>query len=295
MSKKYGNIIYIATGMAIFFGIFFAYNAYVFVRHWFDGRNSLASAQMAQQVFDGWISEADVPVVAKPSPLPSPFPLPSPPPQSAASGADTETETAVPEIPEEQEEQEQELLLLGEMREMTGNEDIVAYLHVPGTNISSVVLQGSDNSFYLDHDMFREPNMHGAFFLDYTNFPDFSGKNNIIYGHNMRNGTMFHNLRYFMDAPFFEENRYIKIFTDEETLTYEIFAAFSTHTSFNYIKTEFEPAEFEEFLDELTHMNFHETDFYLNADDRVLILSTCTGQGADMRFVVAGRLCAELT
>ena len=176
-------------------------------------------------------------------------------------------------------------------RELTGNDDIVAYIHIEGTNISNVVLQGADNVFYLNRDVNMQPNVNGSLFLDFENSPDFSDRNSVIYGHNMRNGTMFHNLRYFMGSDFFDANRYIVIVTENEILTYEIFSAFSTRTDFEYIQVDFyDDEDYLQLVNELRRRSVHEKDIHVNADDRILILSTCTNTARDMRFVVAGVL-----
>jgi len=176
-------------------------------------------------------------------------------------------------------------------REITGNADIVAYIHVDGTNISHAVLQGEDNEFYLYRDINRQPNVNGSIFLDYANSPYFDDRNSIIYGHNMRNGEMFHNIRYFMNLDFFQENRYITIITEHEILTYEIFSAFSTRVDFEYIQVDFyDDDDFLRLLSEVQRRCIHGTESLLGVDDRILILSTCTNVEQDTRIVVAAFL-----
>ena len=176
------------------------------------------------------------------------------------------------------------------LRERTGNNDVIAYLYIPDTNISYAVLQSTDNDYYLHHDMYGNPSTYGALFLDYSNCPDFSDKNSVIYGHNMRNYTMFHNLRYFMDEDYFRRHRHARIITEHFYLVYEIFSAFSTDTRFNYIQTHFEEMEFESFVDALNGMSYHNFGAGAVYGDTILILSTCTNLNPDTRYVVAARL-----
>ena len=82
------------------------------------------------------------------------------------------------------------------------NSDIVAWIRIPGVLDYSVV-QGTDNSYYLHHTFRREYNIAGSVFLDARNKADFSDSKNIIYGHNMRDGSMFHVLRDFQDLDFY--------------------------------------------------------------------------------------------
>ena len=175
-------------------------------------------------------------------------------------------------------------------REAVGNDDIVAYISLPGTNISHAVLQHTDNDFYLYHDMYGNPNPHGAIFLHFANNPDFSDKNTVIFGHNMRSRTMFHDLRHFADSEFFNQNRYINIITVNNHLTYEIFAAFTTHIEFNYLQVQFREGEFESLIEELKYRNYHHSDIIVGIDDYILLLSTCTNVDLDTRYVVAARL-----
>ena len=81
------------------------------------------------------------------------------------------------------------------------NEDIVAWLRIPGV-LDYPVVQGTDNSYYLHHTFRKEYNIAGSIFLDARNMADFSDSKNIIYGHNMRNGSMFHVLRKFPGSGF---------------------------------------------------------------------------------------------
>ncbi|MCL2350288.1 MAG: class B sortase [Defluviitaleaceae bacterium] len=177
-------------------------------------------------------------------------------------------------------------------RNLTHNEDIIAYIAIPGTNVGNVVVQGMDNSHYLYTDAFGQPNVNGALFMDYRNSPSFTDPNTIIYGHNMRNGTMFHNLRYYMNESFWREHPHIVVITDYDVLIYEIFATFSTHVDFYYIQVDFndERGDFEGLINEMARRAVFDTDIRAARYDRVLILSTCTNIHQDTRFVVAARL-----
>ena len=177
-----------------------------------------------------------------------------------------------------------------EAREAMGNDDIVAYIHIENTNISYAILQGHDNNFYLHRDIHGHVNHAGSLFLDYTNRPCFSDRSSIIYGHNMRNGTKFHDLRYFMMPDFFSANRYISIMTETEILIYQVFSVFYTHIDFDYIQTRFDDDDdFMLLVGEMMDRCIH-GGTSVNAGDRILVLSTCTNAGEDDRIVVAGVL-----
>ena len=102
------------------------------------------------------------------------------------------------------------------------NEDIVAWIRIPGV-LDYPVVQGTDNSYYLHHTFRREYNIAGSIFLDARNTADFSDSKNIIYGHNMRDGSMFHVLRKFQDLDFYQANREIWLYlSDGSVEVYEI-------------------------------------------------------------------------
>ena len=185
------------------------------------------------------------------------------------------------------------------LREVTGNSDIVGYIYIPGTSVNYVVVQGTDNRFYLNHDIFGNRNTAGAVFLDYLNYPDFTDPNTIIYGHNMNNGTKFYSLRYYVMGAecgsFFDQHPYIIIITEHDVLVYEIFSVFTTNISFSYTKVSFGYGEFEELVNELNYRSMYNTYITATAEDNLLLLSTCVNTlGRDMRIVVAGRLARLL-
>ncbi|MCL2674549.1 MAG: class B sortase [Defluviitaleaceae bacterium] len=259
--RKRNPILAIAVIATIGFSAAFAYNVYLHVSYFLDARTTREDAAAMQDLFASRIELIH-------------------------------TAPAVSDDPEEDAEPFDSPIFAA--RELTDNDDIIAYIHIEGTNISNVVLQDGDNLFYLHHDMHRQRNANGSLFLDFKNSPDFTDRNSIVYGHNMNNGTMFHNLRYFMNADYFNANRYITVFTETEMLTYQIFAALSTRTTFEYIQIEFyDDDDFLELVSEIKQRSVHNSNITVGADDRIIILSTCTNTADDMRFVVAGVLLTE--
>lgn len=102
------------------------------------------------------------------------------------------------------------------------NSDIIAWIRIPGV-LDYPVVQGTDNSYYLHHTFRKEYNIAGSIFLDARNKADFSDSKNIIYGHNMRDGSMFHVLRKFQDLDFYQANREIWLYlSDGSVQVYEI-------------------------------------------------------------------------
>lgn len=87
------------------------------------------------------------------------------------------------------------------------------------------VVRGEDNSYYLNHTVQKTYNIAGSIFLDYRNERDFSDSKNIIYGHNMKDGSMFHVLRNYQDIDFFQEHTDMEVYLpDGRSLNYQITA-----------------------------------------------------------------------
>lgn len=92
------------------------------------------------------------------------------------------------------------------------NPDIVAWIRIEGLGIDYPVVQGEDNEHYLHYTFRGEANVAGSIFLDYRNKADFSDPKIILYGHNMKNGTMFGSLKKYQDESVFQENQIITIY-----------------------------------------------------------------------------------
>ncbi|MCL2565761.1 MAG: class B sortase [Defluviitaleaceae bacterium] len=271
-SKKKSNIVlYIAIFAIVGFGAAFAYYAYDYYMWLRDGRIAQESSDAMRDMFSDQMQSIND-IVA----------------------------LSVPQTESEDWEESTEPMFFGtspldEARAMMNNPDIVAYIYIDGTNINNVVVQGPDNSRYLYVDAFGNSNANGAIFMDYRNNIDFSDPNTVIYGHNMRNGTMFHNLRYYMDRSFLDAHPHIKIITDDNVMIYEVFSVFSTRIDFYYIQVEFgSQEEFGELVDEIIRRSVHNVGITASADDNILVLSTCTNAEIDTRYVVVGRLAQTI-
>ena len=109
----------------------------------------------------------------------------------------------------------------------TLNEDIYAWITVPGTIIDYPILQHpTDDSYYLHHNLDGSYGYPGCIYTESLNTKDFEDPNTVIYGHNMKAGTMFAELHKFEDGEFFSANDEVVIYLPEKTLHYQIFAAY---------------------------------------------------------------------
>lgn len=173
------------------------------------------------------------------------------------------------------------------------NDDVVGWITVDGTKIDYPILQGDTNEKYLKHNFYGDESRAGSIFLDYRNNIDSPGYNTIVYGHRMKDGSMFQHLTKFLDEDFFNEHRKFKLDTLYEQYEGEIFAVYKTVTDFNYIQTDFNnDSEFNLFLMEIMKRAEHKTDVDFDDTDKIITLSTCDEQldVLDGRLVVQAKL-----
>lgn len=118
------------------------------------------------------------------------------------------------------------------------NEDIYAWIYIPDTNIDYPVLQHeSDNSYYLNYNLDGTKGYPGCIYTENINSKDFTDNNTVIYGHNMRNGSMFADIHQFKDAEYFENHRYVYMYMPDKVIVYEIFANYvfsDAHILYSY-------------------------------------------------------------
>jgi len=174
--------------------------------------------------------------------------------------------------------------------------DFVGWIFVDNTSINYPIVQGKDNSFYLTHDIYGQYLDIGSIFVDYRCNRDFKKNyNTVLYGHRTRSDLIFNHLAYFLEKDFFENNRYIMIYTDKAILVYEVYTVFKTKADSDFNRVEFESDEhFIEHMESyrVNAVNDRE-EIKLSANDRILSLSTCTNVVNTERYVVQARLIAE--
>ena len=164
---------------------------------------------------------------------------------------------------------------------------IKARLLIENLDMDYPVVQGEDNSFYLNHDYKGNYHPFGAAFMDSRNSFDLSDQNTIIYGHNVKSGHVFNPLNKYRDGKYVDDNPYIVIDSLEGRFTYEIFAVYEADQYEDYRAVSYEEKDFEELLSRIEEKNFLNRELP-NADDKILTLSTCS----DMtnRMVVQAKL-----
>ena len=158
------------------------------------------------------------------------------------------------------------------------NSDIVAWLKVKGTNIETTVVKSTNNDYYLTHNFNKEYNSAGWIFADYKNKVDGTDKNLVIYGHNMRDDSMFGSLKWVINEDWYnnEDNKYITLITENETQVYEVFSVYQTEKEDYYIQTNFNTEkEFNTFAQTIKKRSKKDFNVDVNKEDNILTLSTC--------------------
>ena len=159
------------------------------------------------------------------------------------------------------------------------NSDAIGWIKVEGTKIEYPVVKTSDNNFYINHNFYKNKSKSGWIFADYRNKLDGNDKNIIIYGHNMRNDSMFGTLEKVLTSSWYEkeENRNIVFVTENEYSIYRVFSIYQTKTLNDsyYVTTDFFDLEYEEFIVNLKNRSI--VNFEERVDtNQILTLSTCT-------------------
>ena len=190
-----------------------------------------------------------------------------------------------------------EVQLLPEFFQLYGlNSDLVGWITVPGTRIDYPVLQRTeDEDYYLRRDYYGKKASAGSIYVEETCDVFLPSDNVTVYGHMMRNGTMFADLKLYKDRDFWEENRTVLFSNLREHHEYEIFAVFLTTASvgkgFTYHTFDYaeDQAAFDEYVAGCRGIALYDTGIVPQYGDKLLTLSTCDYGLTNGRLVVVAR------
>jgi sortase B len=178
------------------------------------------------------------------------------------------------------------------------NDDMAAWLVVPGTNIDYPVMWTPfDENYYLYRDFEEKDNTNGCLLLDTDSSLDPLTTNLIIHGHNMKSGAMFGNLTDYEDKDYYDKHKEIILHTKKEQKNYEIIAVFrsqvykKTDDVFKFYKF-FEAntqEEFDDFYNNIKELSIYDTGVTATYGDHFITLSTCVYHVQNGRFVVIAK------
>ncbi len=183
------------------------------------------------------------------------------------------------------------------------NPDIKGWISISNTKVDNPIYQSSDaknKDFYLTHNMLKKKSRYGALYFDFNNHIEFenNSKNLTIYGHDMRDKSMFGSLSKFRDISFYKKNSIIKLKTLYEQNDYVIFATFIANAKakddngylYNYTLSQFESSEhFLSWIDEALERSLITTNIEIDENDEILTLSTCCYDFDDARYVIMAK------
>lgn len=171
------------------------------------------------------------------------------------------------------------------------NDDIVGWIRIEQTVINYPVVQANDNEYYLTKDFYKEENVNGSIMMDYRNQIENQEKHWILYGHNMKNKSMFMSLLNYESKWYFNQHPIIEFDTLYSNYKWQIFSVYYSNKEDNYIKTNFQTDEdYKNFLIKVSNKSLHATDIQVDETDSILTLSTCAYIEDGGRFVVHAKL-----
>lgn len=175
------------------------------------------------------------------------------------------------------------------------NADMVAWLDVEGTRIHYPVVQAADNEYYLTRTFERKENPSGALFMDYRNARELTDFNIIIYGHNMKDGSMFYDLREFEHASFLQKNPKIELTMKDSKRVYRAFAVYQRKDNFDFMGFSISlDSDKEQLISRILKKSEIQTGLHPTAEDEILTLVTCTSGSHSWHWIIHAVMVEEV-
>ena len=168
------------------------------------------------------------------------------------------------------------------------NPDVVGWIYIENTDINFPVVQAADNEYYLTRMVDGTWNSSGSIFLDASAAADLSDQHSIIFGHNMKNGTMFASLMNYKDLAYFEEHPEILLLTPTCNYLIRIFSGHVADASVNAWEREFDDIRFEDWLSAVTEKSVFLAEHQPQSDNLIVTLSTCSYEFSNAKFLIHG-------
>lgn len=212
-------------------------------------------------------------------------------PKEASAKAEEESSVDIPDSIADSEPEKRKRFSIDFDSLQGVNEDICAWIHSPGTVINYPVLRGDDNDYYLKRLYTREKNYNGSIFMDYRNSPEFLDLNTVLYGHHMKNGSMFASIVEYRNQEYYEKHPIIDLYTPDMDYEIHVFSAYIAPAGDTYSTLFFNTREeHARFIDEITSLSDIKTDITVEPYDKIVTLATCTYEYDNARYIVHGKL-----
>lgn len=171
------------------------------------------------------------------------------------------------------------------------NSDCVGWLECDDTVINYPIVQGKDNSYYLNHLFNGKQQRYGTLFIDAQNSPDFSDENTIIYGHHLKNGKMFGTLMYYGDGnKYYRKHPVFKLYTPDHIYLVELFANAYVDGAKGIPMTFSTKEEYAAWIDRMYRLSTFDSDVVMTTEDRMVTLYTCSYDYDTQRQLLVGKL-----
>lgn len=171
------------------------------------------------------------------------------------------------------------------------NSDCIGWISACSNRIDYPIVKSKDNVEYLTKTVTGAENKSGAIFADKDCTDPFNQFQTLVFGHNMKNGSMFHYLVNYRDKDYYDNHRLIYVRTEHQLLTYEVFAAYREAASDSCIyDSVLNPDDRAAFLKKVKEKSLYNTNVQLSTSDRILTLVTCEYTQDDFRMFVHAKL-----
>lgn len=170
------------------------------------------------------------------------------------------------------------------------NQDIIAWLYSEGTPINYPIVQTKDNDYYLRRLIDGTYNKAGTIFMDYKNSKNFEDYNTIIYGHNMKNDSMFGTLLNYKNQEYFNEHKEMFLITENKNFKIEIFAGYTTSSESDIYKFPKTMENNERLLKTAINKSTFKSEVEVTKEDKIITFSTCSYDFQNARYILLGIL-----
>lgn len=175
------------------------------------------------------------------------------------------------------------------------NEDVVGWIVIEGTKINYPIVQGKNNTYYLNHSYDKKWSSFGSIFMDYKSSSDFLDYNTFIYGHHTKNGSMFGEIYKYLDESFYNEHPFFYLYTPHKNYKVEVFSAYVNKSNSNSYKDKFSSKEdYQNYLKYIIARNNYNTNVKIDFNkDKIITLYSCSRESnwaKNDRYFIHGKL-----
>lgn len=170
------------------------------------------------------------------------------------------------------------------------NKDIIAWIYSEKTPINYPIVQSNDNNYYLRRLIDGTYNQAGTIFLDCKNSSNFEDYNSIIYGHNMKNDSMFGTITNYKNQEYFELHKEMFLITEEKNFKIELFAGYITSIESDIYKFPKTSSSNENLINTAIQKSTFKSNVTVTKEDKIITLSTCSYNFENARYILLGVL-----